>query len=421
MSALLWGIAAVSTIVAALLAAADGAVMSRHSVLNSDAARAEPVSAAERAHRALALGRVILLLAAGAAIAGATGLRRPLEGEPLATAVLASLAVVALVEGAARTFGMTLRDRAWLRLAPVARVAQWGLAMPLAAASWVERALQQAMPVRPAGGEERGTSAQQFRQIVAVEAAEAGVTRREAALLRGAFELADTEVREVMVPRVDIVGVDLDTPWSEVVDRARSAEHARLPAYNETLDDIVGVLYAKDLLPAVIGGEPPEDGWQRLVRPTTFIPTSKPIDEQLREFQASRTHMAVVIDEFGGTAGIVTIEDILEEIVGEIQDEHDVEEPPVEAEADRRFWVAGRVTVDELAELLDIPIDLEGVTTVGGLVYTQLGRVPRAGESFTYGPYRAVVERVRRRRIERVYFERVANGQDEDADEDEDE
>ncbi len=393
-----------------MLAATDGAVMSRHAVGSADATRAEPISAGERAHRALAFGRVISLLVAGAALAFATGVQRPLNGAPLAAAVIAALAVIAVVEGAARTFGLTLRDRAWQRLAPVARVAEVALAIPLAVAAAVERRLQQALPERPSGAVERETSAEQFRQVVAAEAEEYGVSRREAALMRGAFTLGETEVREIMVPRVDIVGVELDTPWSEVVDRARSAEHARIPAYHETLDDIVGILYVKDMLASVIAGEPPAEGWQQLVRPTTFIPTSKRIDDQLREFQATGGHMAVVIDEFGGTAGIVTFEDILEEIVGEIQDEHDVEEPPVESEEGSRFWVAGRVSLDELAELLDIPLDLEGVTTVAGMVYTLLGRVPRAGESFTHGPYKVVVERVRLRRIERVYFERRAGG-----------
>jgi putative hemolysin len=390
-----------------VLAAADCAVMSRHSVASAEATRAEPVTASERAHRALALGRIVALLVAGAAVAFATGLGRPLSGEPLATSLVISLAIIALVEGAARTFGLMLRDRAWQRLKPVSRVVETVLALPLAVAGIVERKLQSVMPARPSGEEERETSAEQFRQVVAAEAEESGVSRREAALLRGAFTLGETEVREIMVPRVDIMGVDLETPWSEVVDRARSAEHARLPAYNETLDDIVGVLYVKDMLASVIAGEPPEEGWQHLVRPTTFIPTSKPIDDQLREFQATGGHMAVVVDEFGGTAGIVTFEDILEEIVGEIQDEHDVEEPPVESERGGRFWVAGRVSIDELAELLDMELDLEGVTTVGGMVYTVLGRVPRAGESFTHGKYKVVVERVRRRRIERVYFERI--------------
>jgi CBS domain containing-hemolysin-like protein len=212
----------------------------------------------------------------------------------------------------------------------------------------------------------------------------------------------------VMMPRVEIVGIDRATPWSEVLDRVRSSEHARFPVYEGTLDEIVGVLYAKDLLRDVIAGEPPPEGWVRLVRPATFIPTSKPLDAQLRDFKASGSHIAIVVDEYGGTAGLVTIEDILEEIVGEIRDEYDVEEPPVEREGRERFWVSGRLTLDELSDLLGHDFRRQGLTTVGGLVYELFGRVPRAGEQLVVEGFRLVVERVVRRRILRVYFERVA-------------
>ena len=170
---------------------------------------------------------------------------------------------------------------------------------------------------------------------------------------------------------------------------------------------MIGILYAKDLLPFVIDDDEPMLGWQTLVRPATFIPTSKAIDAQLRDFKASRTHIAIVSDEFGGTAGLVTIEDVLEEIVGEIHDEYDVEEPEIEREGGRRFWVSGRLSLSELSELLGQDFVEEDITTVGGLVYETFGRVPRAGESVVIRAYKMVVERVRGRRIERVYFERV--------------
>ena len=209
-----------------------------------------------------------------------------------------------------------------------------------------------------------------------------------------------------MVPRVDIVGVEAGTPWSEVLDRVRSSEHARLPVYRETLDNVAGVLYAKDLLLwALEDGEPP-GGWETLVRPATFIPSSKSIDRQLREFRKSGTHMAIVVDEFGGTAGLVTIEDVLEEIVGEIRDERDVEEPDIEREGADRFWVLGKVPLSDLSDALGASLEREDLTTVGGLVYDAFGRVPRAGDSTTIGEFKVVVERVRHRRIERVYFER---------------
>jgi CBS domain containing-hemolysin-like protein len=170
---------------------------------------------------------------------------------------------------------------------------------------------------------------------------------------------------------------------------------------------VIGILYAKDLLRPIIEGAPPPGGWTALVRPATFIPEGKTIDAQLRDFKASRTHIAIVVDEYGGTAGLVTIEDILEEIVGEIRDEHDREEQPIEAEDGRRFWVAGRVTLDDLSEALGHRFEREDVTTVGGLIFNLLGRVPRAGEELTLDGFRVVVERVVRRRIDRVYFERL--------------
>jgi CBS domain containing-hemolysin-like protein len=214
-------------------------------------------------------------------------------------------------------------------------------------------------------------------------------------------------VHEIMVPRVDIVAIDLDAPWSEVVDRVRSAEHSRLPVYEETIDDIVGMLYAKDLLPHVIGGDAPDDGWQTLMRPPVFIPPTKRVDEQLRDFRASGTHIAIVADEYGGVAGLVTIEDVIEEIVGEIRDEYDDEDRPIESEGADRFWVSGRVTLDELSDAIGEPIEHDAVSTVGGLVFELLGHVPRAGERLTIGPFRVVVERVVRRQVRRVYFERI--------------
>jgi CBS domain containing-hemolysin-like protein len=132
------------------------------------------------------------------------------------------------------------------------------------------------------------------------------------------------------------------------------------------------------------------------------------IDVQLREFKASHTHIAIVSDEFGGTAGLITIEDVLEEIVGEINDEYDDQEPEIEQEGGTRFWVSGRISLGELSELLSHSFEQDDIATVGGLVYETFGRVPRAGESAIVGSYRMVVERVRGRRIERVYFERVS-------------
>jgi magnesium and cobalt transporter len=189
------------------------------------------------------------------------------------------------------------------------------------------------------------------------------------------------------------------------MDRVRSSEHARFPVYRETLDNVFGVLYAKDLLPSVVRGEEPED-WTTFVRPPVFIPDTKSVNDQLRDFKAQRAHLALVVDEYGGIAGIVTIEDVLEVIVGDIQDEYDVDEPDVQQEGEDRFWVAGELSLAALSELLGANFERDDVTTVGGLLYEQFGRVPHAGESLDLDGFHVIVERVRRRRVERVYFER---------------
>jgi len=385
-------------------ALADSASLAAELDPSPDSPPSDGVTQRERHRRALSFGRVLAQLAAGAAFArwlGAGG--RPLP-ETVGLVALAAVVVVAVTEGAARVIGDALGGRAARALRPFVR-AVGALLWPLVALTVrLDTALRRALPPQSAIDAAREETAEQFRQVVT---SEADVSRQEQALLAGVFSLGDTPVHEIMVPRIDVVAVERGAPWSEVVDRVRSSEHSRLPVYIDTIDEIVGVLYAKDLLPSVVDGEPPEGGWEPLVRPATIIPTTKRVDDQLRDFRASRSHMAVVVDEYGGTAGIVTIEDVLEEIVGEIRDEHDVEDQPIEREGDRRFWVSARVTLDELSEALDHDLRHEDVSTVGGLVYELLGRVPRNGEQLAIGPFRVVVERVTRRQIRRVYFERL--------------
>jgi putative hemolysin len=404
-----WGallIAGGSVLLAALAAAADGALLGG----DPDPEPAPPVVGIlrrrEHAHRALALTRVLTHLAAGAAFARLLDLQATDGVRAVLLLSAIALVIVMLVEGISRSLGFATAPRFAVAFAPVVQVLEVILSPVLRAGVALDLLIERFLP--PPSIEERAEqreeATEQFRQVVA---AEADVSRDQEALLHGVFSLADTMVREVMVPRVDIVGIELTTRWSEVVDRVRSSEHARLPVFEETLDNITGILYAKDLLPFIIDDDEPMLGWQTLVRPASFIPISKPIDAQLRDFKASRTHIAIVSDEYGGTAGLVTIEDVLEEIVGEIHDEYDDEEPEIEQEEGRRFWVAGRLSIDELSDLLGQDFSQEDVTTVGGLVYESFGRVPRAGEAVTVGGYKLVVERVRRRRIERVYFERL--------------
>jgi magnesium and cobalt transporter len=212
-----------------------------------------------------------------------------------------------------------------------------------------------------------------------------------------------------MTPRLDILALDAEAEWREVVELLRRSEHARIPVYADNLDNIIGMLYAKDLVAPLAGAAPVPTRWQDLVRPSQFVPESKLLAAQLRDFQLSPSHAALVVDEFGGTSGLITREDVLEEVVGEIRDEYDEhEKPAVEREGEDKFWVDGSVTLDELAALLGTTVEQDDVSTVGGWVYSELGHVPRPGEEFRFGQFRVVVEQVVRRRIHRVYFERGA-------------
>jgi putative hemolysin len=398
-----WGITLLAVLIATLLSTADGALLAFHASESSTVSHPAFIER-ERLHRALSMGRVLAYIAAGAALAQALHLATmPFLLRVLVTAGAAGVVCV-FTEGLGRAIGYSNAATTYVRLTPMARAVGVLLSPAVALGAAIDRTLHAVIPRAPSNESERETSAEQFRDVIA---AEAGVSTAEEELIHGVFSLGETEVQEIMVPRVDIVGIDATTPWSEVLDRIRSSEHARFPVYRDTLDDVTGILYAKDVLPAIIADEEPEAGWVSLMRPAAFIPISKRIDAQLREFQASRAHIAIVSDEYGGTAGLVTIENILEEIVGEIRDEYDVEEIDIQQEGDSRYWVAGRVTIDELAERLDVTFDVEDVSTVGGLVYALFGRVPKSGESITHAGFRIVVERVHRRRIERVYFERL--------------
>jgi len=235
-----------------------------------------------------------------------------------------------------------------------------------------------------------------------------GVAQRD--MLLGVFTLADTRVDEVMTPRLDMVAVDVAASTDDVIESVRQSEHSRVPVFDGTHDNIVGIVFAKDLVPiamGLVGGDSgPRVRWQDLVRPAGYVPETKTLDSQLRDFQRAPAHLAIVVDEFGGTSGLITLEDILEEIVGEIHDEHDVGEPPAIRQDGDRYWVDGRVTLDDLSQALGRQFEHPEVSTVGGLVYFVLGRVPRAGDELTLDGYKVVVERVDRRRVTRVVVQR---------------
>ena len=384
-------------------ATADGAVLSLDPDDRLPPAIAELRSRRERIHRALAFARVLGQLGAGVGVAMLL-LRSPAPGWlKAAIIVLTALLLVGLSESTARSVGDARAVDVTSRLSRVIVFLEGLLSPVVVLGETIDRALNSLLPAPPQDEEDREVMAEQFKAVVA---AEAEVPPDEQVLLNGVFRLAQTEVHEIMVPRIDLVAIDSSSTWREVVDLVQSSEHSRLPVYAATIDNVVGVLYAKDLLPSVLSGREPAGGWSSLVRQPVIIPRSKPADRQLRDFQATRNHFAVVVDEYGGTAGIITIEDVLEEIVGDIRDEHDVEEAPVEHVDERRISVSTRLTLAELSELLHTDFQREDISTVGGLVYEHFGRAPKQGESFQLCGFRVTVDRVERRRVQRVTFER---------------
>jgi magnesium and cobalt transporter len=226
--------------------------------------------------------------------------------------------------------------------------------------------------------------------------------------LSGVFSLHEMTVAEVMTPRMDVVSVDLSSTRDGVADTFRRAEHSRLLVVDGDPDNVVGALYAKDLLNDM-AAQPQGPDWHHLVRPVEYVPDAKRLDRQLRDFQLGQAHLVVVADEFGGTSGIVTLEDVLEQIVGEIQDEYDTEEvAPMQRNADGALVVLGNVPLHDLESELDGGFGREDVDTVGGLVLAIAGRVPRVGETFTVDEFAITIDQIARRRVGRVTIRRLA-------------
>lgn len=243
----------------------------------------------------------------------------------------------------------------------------------------------------PGKGFRNGPFASEIELLELVDLAqERGVVAdEERRMIQSVFELGDTPAREVMVPRTEMVWIEADKSAGQATSLAVRSGHSRIPVIGENVDDVLGVVYLKDLVARTYHSTDGGGGVtvEEVMRPPVFVPDSKPLDSLLAEMQRDRNHMALLVDEYGGIAGLVTIEDVIEEIVGEIADEYDTDEtPPVETLGDGRFRVSARLPVEDLGELFDIEIDDDEVETVGGLLGYELGRVPLPGsEVNTHG------------------------------------
>lgn len=243
-------------------------------------------------------------------------------------------------------------------------------------------------------------SEEELRRLVNA-VGEAVIDEDEKEMIAGIFELGQTVAREVMVPRIDMVAVEANTPLLEALDVIIKHGHSRIPVYEGSIDHIVGILYAKDLLAYLRDGRT-DVPLREIVRDVYFIPESKHIDELLHELQSKKVHIAIVVDEYGGTAGLVTIEDLLEEIVGEIQDEFDREEAFVERLSEHEAIFDARIHLDEVNELLSLNLPTEQGDTLGGLIYSELGKIPAPGERVTLDGVTIEVLSVAGRRIRKV-------------------
>lgn len=263
-------------------------------------------------------------------------------------------------------------------------------------------AITQILGVREIAAE-RITS-EELRILVERGGEQGTIEAEEKQMIGAVLELGQQHVHEVMVPRIDIVALPEDASLGDIVTTIVREGHSRIPVYESSVDNIVGILYAKDLLPYLVGeDEPPPI--RKLLRTPLFVPESMLVDDLLHSFQGRKVHIAVVLDEYGGTAGLVTIEDLIEEIVGEIQDEYDEEEPLIVSLSDEEVRVDGRAPVDDLLDHFEVTLtgeDRDQYDTVGGLIYHRVGGVPRVGDVVDVDGLRLTVESTDRRRVRKV-------------------
>ena len=314
-----------------------------------------------------------------------------------------TIAYFVLVEAMAKTFGILHSDRVALFLAPIVFLIARMLSAPTRVLIGIANVLL------PGKGLKQGPffAEEEIRSMAEVGHEEGAIEEEEKEMIHSIFEFGDTVTREVMVPRPDMVAVEVTTKLSKVLTMMLEHGFSRMPAFDESVDNIAGLVYAKDVMRALHGGRrrngrKREPNLKDLLRQAIFVPESKKIAELLREMQQRKTHMAIVVDEYGDVAGLVTIEDLLEEIVGEIADEYDRDEPQVQPIDENTLRVNGRLPIDELNELLDVELPNTEWDTVGGLMAGLLGHLPEQGEECAFQGLSFRAERVQGHRIAKV-------------------
>ncbi|HYT79293.1 MAG TPA: hemolysin family protein [Actinomycetota bacterium] len=354
---------------------------------------------------------VVLLLTLLATIGGTTLATilasRHLGGwsEVVSTAGMTLLLFI-FAEVTPKTFAVQHTDRVGLRVAPLI-VALTRVLGPVA-----NVLIKVANLVMPGKGLPQGPfiTEQEIRAMAEVASEEEAIEEEEKDLIHSIFEFGDTLVREVMVPRPDIVAAPVRSGAPHVLDLMLRHGYSRIPVYRENIDEIEGVVYAKDLLRHLHAGKG-DVALDTIMREPYFVPETKKVSELLREMQQRRVHIAICLDEYGSVAGLATIEDLLEELVGEIADEYDREEPQMEPVDEDTYRVNGRLSIDDVNELLDVDLPHEEWDTVAGLMYGLLGSVPTQGETVTFDNLTFVAEKVQGRRISKVLIKREKHPQ----------
>jgi len=317
--------------------------------------------------------------------------------------VIVVLTFVVLVFGELLPKSLALRDPEGvaLRVAPIFRVVFW-LLSPVVKVLMVMSRLAESL----SGGDHPGVGVpsvteEEIKTMVDAGEEEGAIEEDEKEMIFSIFELGDTLAREIMVPRIDVTALDATTHLDEAIGVVLDKGFSRIPVYKGTIDNVIGLLYARDLLRQLREGAT-EVGLKALLRPAYFVPESKELDELLQELQKKKIHMAVVVDEYGGMAGVVTIEDILEEIVGEIQDEYDSEEPFAQLVSATEAICNARIDLDDVNKLLGVNLPTDEADTLGGLIYNELGKVPVVGDKVQVDSLSIEVMSVVGRRIKMV-------------------
>jgi putative hemolysin len=322
-------------------------------------------------------------------------------------AVMLSASFVLFVFGRLLPEGIAIQHAETVALASVRpmQVFSWLFAPLAKIAVGITNAIALLFGVRPRSNTSMFTQ-EEIRTMVDASEEEGQIEEEEKAMIYSVLDLSDTIAREVMVPRIDMIALDSDSSLEQALDLCITSAHSRIPVYRKTVDDIIGVLYAKDLLRAMREKRAVPIHLEQILRAAYFVPESKKVSELLQELQKRRVHLCIAVDEFGGTAGIVTIEDILEEIVGDIQDEFDIEEPEHVALPEQSgYLLDGGMSLDDVNELLGTEMQTDLSDTLGGFIYDQLGEVPEVGAKVAVGEITFEVTQVSDRRIIKVKAE----------------